>query len=93
MTNDIKTVMGGLCGSLISFFGASMNVGDIESIVSIICGVLGLIITIISAVVIPVWKKIRDAKEDGKITPEEAEDIVNTLQDGIDKINKDKEDK
>lgn len=85
-TENIKSGIIGLTGSLISLTG--INMGEIESIVSIICGIVGLLITIMGVIVIPVWKKLRDAKKDGKIEPEEVEDIVNTIKDGIDKIDK-----
>lgn len=85
-TENIKSGIIGLTGSLISLTG--INMGEIESIVSIVCGIVGLFITIMGVIVIPVWKKIRDAKKDGKIEPEEVEDIVNTLKNGMDKIDK-----
>lgn len=85
-TENIKSGVIGLTGSLISLTG--INMGEIESIVSIVCGILGLFITIMGVIVIPVWKKIRDAKKDGKIDPEEVEDIVNALKNGMDKIDK-----
>lgn len=84
--NTQKELIGGICGTLISSAGMW---ADIESIVSIICAVVGLIITIVTCVVIPVWKKVREAKKDGAIDPDEAEDIANTMKNGIDKINDD----
>lgn len=82
--NTQKELIGGICGTILSSAGMW---ADIESIVSIVCAVVGLIITIVTCVVIPVWKKWREAKKDGEITPEEAEDIADTVKDGIDKIN------
>lgn len=82
--NTQKELIGGICGTILSSAGMW---ADIESIVSIVCAVVGLIITIVTCVVIPVWKKVRDAKKDGAIDPEEAEDIANTMKDGIDRIN------
>lgn len=82
--NTQKEFIGGICGTLISSAGMW---AEIESIVSIVCAVVGLCITIVTCVVIPVWKKVRDAKKDGAIDPEEAEDIANTMKDGIDRIN------
>lgn len=84
--NTQKELIGGICGTLISSAGMW---ADIESIVSIVCAVVGLIITIVTCVVIPVWKKVREAKKDGAIDPDEAEDIANTIKDGIDRINDD----
>ena len=84
--NTQKQFIGGICGTLISSAGM---LADIESIVSIICAVVGLVITIVTCVVIPVWRKWREAKKDGKIDPGEAEDIANTIKDGMDRINDD----
>lgn len=84
--NTHKELIGGICGTLLSSAGMW---ADIESIVSIVCAIVGLIITIVTCVVIPVWKKWREAKKDGAIDPDEAEDIANTIKDGIDRINDD----
>lgn len=84
--NTQKEFIGGICGTLISSAGMW---AEIESIVSIVCAVVGLCITIFTCVVIPVWKKWREAKKDGAIDPDEAEDIANTIKHGIDSINDD----
>lgn len=63
---------------------------DMENIVSIFCCIVGLLITIVTCVIVPLWKKIKEAKSDGKITPDELQEITDTLKDGIDKIKKDK---
>lgn len=77
-----------------AFIGNVLAVGgwlaDLENIVSIVCCVAGFMITFVTCVVVPVWKKIRKAKEDGKIEPDELNEIAETLQDGIDHIRKDK---
>lgn len=82
--NNEKNFIGGLAGCIVSFSGMTLEQAD--HIVSLICGVIGLVITVVSCIVIPVWKKVRDAMKDKKITPEEAEDITNTLKDGLDKL-------
>lgn len=83
MSNE-KNFIGGIAGCIVSFSGLSLE--QANQIVSLICGILGLVITIVSCIVIPVWKKVRDAMKDKKITQEEAEDITNTLKDGLDKL-------
>ena len=85
--NTHKEFIGGICGTLISSAGMW---AEIESIVSIVCAVVGLCITIVTCVVIPVWRKWREAKKDGAIDPDEAEDIANTIKHGIDSINDDR---
>lgn len=83
-----------LCGALIG--NAVSTAGwlqDMENIVSIVCCIAGLIITLITCVIVPVWKKIADAKKDGVLTPDELDEIANTLQDGLDQIKKENKDK
>ena len=79
------------CGALIGNVVATAGwLQDMENIVSIICCIAGLLITFITCVIVPLWKKIAKAKEDGKITPDELQEITDTLKDGLDKIKKDK---
>lgn len=79
---NIKQGLGGCCGVVLSSLG--IGLGDIEAIVSIICSVVGLFITITFTVIIPVVKKIIAAKKnDGKIDLDEAADIIETLEQGL----------
>lgn len=83
MTNDnVWKGAGGLFGTMLSAMGIS-SAQDIESITSIVCTIIGLLITITSCVIIPVAKKILAAKKDGKITPDEATNILDTLDKGL----------
>ena len=88
--SDTEKLCGALIGNVVSTAGWLQ---DMENIVSIICCIAGLIITLITCVIVPVWKKIAEAKKDGVITPDELGEIADTLQDGIDSINKEKKDK
>ena len=79
---NIKQGLGGFFGVILSSLG--IGLGDVESIVSIVCSVVGLLITVTFAVIIPVVKKIIAAKKnDGKIDLDEAADIVETLEQGL----------
>ena len=83
-----------LCGAIIGNVVATAGwLQDMENIVSIVCCIAGFLITLVTCVIVPVWKKIQEAKKDGVITPDELEDIAGTLQDGLDQINKEKKDK
>ena len=85
---NIKQGLGGLCGVVLSSLG--IGLGDIEAIVSIVCSVVGLLITIVFAVIIPVVKKVIAAKKnDGKIDLDEAADIVDTLEQGLKDVKSD----
>lgn len=93
---DDKVITGATVGTILGVTGTGLSVTELQQIISMACTLAGLIITVVTAVVIPIWKEIRKAKKDGKITPEEAEDIAKTAQEGIDKIedelkNKDEE--
>ena len=91
MIND-KNVAGAICGNVMSAMGVAMSTSDLSQIISIVCTVIGTLITIVSAVVIPVWKSIRKAKEDGEITPDEVQDIIDKTKEGLDKIQGDGKD-
>ena len=88
--SETEKLCGALIGNVVSTAGWLQ---DMENIVSIVCCIAGLIITLITCVIVPVWKKIAEAKKDGVITPDELGEIADTLQDGLDSINKEKKDK
>ena len=83
--NNTEKLCGALIGNVVTTAGWLQ---DMENIVSIVCCIAGLLITIVTCVIVPVWKKISKAKEDGKITPDELQEIADTLKDGIDNIKK-----
>lgn len=91
---DIKNLTGMIIGNTVSFVGLSLSANEVDAILSIVCSIVGLLITIIS-IVISVIRWVKKSKEDGKITAEELgelEDIINSgmhdLNDKIDKMNK-----
>ena len=88
--SESEKLLGALIGNAVSTAGWLQ---DMENIVSIVCCIAGLIITLITCVIVPVWKKMAEAKKDGVITPDELDEIADTLQDGIDSINKEKKDR
>ncbi len=85
MTINARDLTGAVTGNVISIFGLSMSMSEVEALVGIICSVIGVIVTIISALIIPLIRKIKTAKADGKITADEAVDIANTVKDGLEK--------
>ena len=99
MINDNHSVIGALTGSIISFIGLNYSITELDSFISIVCSVTGLILAIISFAVpriIRLVKKIRKAKEDGIITNDELDEMgqdVSELADGLNDIinRKDKE--
>lgn len=83
--NNTEKLCGALIGNVVTTAGWLQ---DMENIVSIVCCILGFLITLVTCVIVPVWKKIADARKDGKITPDELQEITDTLKDGIDNIKK-----
>lgn len=83
-----------LCGAIIgNAVTAAGWLQDMENIVSIVCCIAGFLITLVTCVIVPVWKKIAEARKDGAITPDELGEIAGALQDGIDSITKEKKDR
>ena len=99
MINNNRSVIGALTGSIISFIGLNYSITELDSIISIVCSVTGLILAVVSFTVpriIRLIKKIRKAKEDGIITNDELDEMgqdVNEFADGLNDIinRKDKE--
>lgn len=71
-------IIAGLCGTAVSATGASLSVGELQSIISIIITVLGFIISVLIPLGIKLYNKIKQAKADGVITKEEVKDIIDT---------------
>ena len=88
--SESEKLLGALIGNVVSTAGWLQ---DMENIVSIVCCIAGLVITLITCVIVPVWKKIADAKKDGVLTPDELDGIADALQDGLDQIKKENKDK
>ena len=83
--DNVKSFIGGVSGSAVSFLGLSLE--DADHIVGIVCGVVGLIITIISTIILPLLRRIKKAKADGKITFDEVADIIENTTEDIKKVN------
>lgn len=93
MMENEKGFIGGLAGSVVSFAGVS--VADLDHWVSIVCGVLGLIITLIFTVIAPAIKSARSKTSDGgeEITKEEKLGILRKILLFLKKALKKKEEK
>ena len=57
--NNSEKLVGAIIGNTIATAGWLQ---DMENIVSIVCCIAGFIITLITCVIVPVWKKIIEAK-------------------------------
>ena len=79
-----ESLVGGTVGTIISALAINVdNLRSIESIVAITCTSLGLLITIITSLIIPLCKWYARSKKDGKISADEVVDGVETLKDGL----------
>lgn len=92
-------IIGSVVGNAVSLVGLSMTDNQLattESVVSIVCTILGLLITIICAIVIPLIQWWNKAKKDGKIDEEEINEALDIIKNGSDDLKDklgDKEDK
>lgn len=80
----------GTIGTLISFLGYQISLDEVNQIVSIVCSILGILITFLGVVVVPFIKKLKDAKSDGKVTIDEVEDIIEDTKKNLDDFKGDK---
>ena len=79
-----ESLVGETVGTMISALAINVdNLRSIESIVAIVCTSLGLLITIITSLIIPLCKWYARSKKDGKISADEVVDGVETLKDGL----------
>ena len=83
-------LISGTIGTMVSFLGYSLSLDEINQLVSIICSILGIIITFIGVVVVPFIRKVKEAKSDGKITIDEVGDIVEDTKNNLDDFKGDK---
>ena len=87
MAPDDKMMMG-IIGTAVSATGAGLSVTEVQAIVSIIVTVAGFVISVLIPLIIKLVKKIKEAKADGKITKEEADDIASTVKEIADESSK-----
>lgn len=87
MMPDDKIMMG-IVGTAVSAAGAGLSVTEVQAIISIIVTIAGFVISVLIPLIIKLVKKIKAAKEDGKITKEEADDIASTVKEIVDESSK-----
>lgn len=81
-------LMYGVIGTAVGATGAGLSATELQAIISIIITVLGFCISVLAPLVIKLVKKIKKAKEDGKIDKEELDDILETGKEIIDETGK-----
>ena len=81
----------GAVGTTFGIVGTATQTNEILQTISLIITIIG---AVISMIIVPILSWYFKAKKDGKITNEEIKEGVDTLTDGIEKVNdtlKDKE--
>ena len=92
----MKKLASSVFGNMLSILGVALTqeqLESVESITAIICMVIGLLITIISSIIIPLVKWWKKTKADGKITDEEIQEGVDIIHNGIKDLKDKTEDK
>ena len=78
----------GIVGTAVSAAGAGLSVTEVQAIISIIVTIAGFVISVLIPLIIKLVKKIKAAREDGKITEEEVDDIASTVKEIVDESSK-----
>lgn len=81
----LKELFAGIFGTSLSAVGTATQTNETLQTISLIITIVGGILTLI---VIPLWTWYKNAKKDGKITKEEIDDGLDTLQEGIEGVQK-----
>ena len=86
--NNTDQLTCGIFGTVLGAVGAGMSVTELQAIISIVITVLGFIISVLVPLIIKLVRKIKAAREDGKITKEEMDDITSTVKEIVDESGK-----
>lgn len=78
----------GIIGTAVSATGAGLSATELQAIISIIVTIAGFVISVLIPLIIKIVKKIKAAREDGKIDEEEMEDIISTGKEIVDETKK-----
>lgn len=76
-------VVGGIIGASLSVSGLAVAPNEVLQTISLVLTILG---AIVSFIVVPLLNWHREAKKDGKITAEEVAEGLETLKDGVEKV-------
>lgn len=87
MGNEDK-LMCGVVGTAISAAGTGLAISEIQAIISIVITIAGFIISVLIPLIMKLIHKIKVAREDGKVTKEEVDDIASTVKEIVDESSK-----
>lgn len=82
--SNVDQVTYGVVGTAVGAVGVGLSITELQAIISIIITVAGFIISVLVPLIIKLVKKIKAAKEDGKIDKDEMKDIISTGKEIVD---------
>lgn len=77
-------LIAGVLGTSCSAVGTALQTNEVLQTISLVITILG---GIVSLIVLPLLNWYHKAKQDGKITPDEIKEGVETLSNGIEELN------
>ena len=86
--DNADKLMCGVVGTAVSAAGTGLAINEIQAIVSIIITIAGFIISVLIPLIMKLIHKIKAAREDGKLTKEEVDDIASTVKEIVDESSK-----
>lgn len=92
----MKKSLFSMVGNALSILGVALTPQELESvehITAIICMIVGLLITIVCSIIIPLLKWWKNSKADGKITEDEIQEGIEIIENGVNELKDKKEDK
>lgn len=78
---DKDALVGGITGTAVSIAGC-MDMQTTYYWVNLILGIIGAVITLVTAVIIPLWKWWKKSKEDNNISAEELDELQRLIKEG-----------
>ena len=86
--DNADKLMCGVVGTAISAAGTGLAINEIQAIVSIVITIAGFIISVLIPLIMKLIHKIKVAREDGKLSKEELNDITSTVKEIVDESSK-----
>ena len=86
--DNADKLMCGVVGTAVSAAGTGLAINEIQAIVSIIITIAGFIISVLIPLIMKLIHKIKVAREDGKLSKEEVDDIASTVKEIVDESSK-----
>ena len=86
--DNADKLMCGVVGTAVSAAGTGLAINEVQAVVSIVITIAGFIISVLIPLIKKLIHKIKAAREDGKLTKEEVDDIASTVKEIVDESSK-----